>query len=62
MPLNKTNPSFPSPYVNDTKADDPMMKRVPMHHTDIGARVSGMPKDVRNDNSIDHVENRGGSK
>lgn len=53
---------FPGPYINDTgpsRESDPMMKRVKTSHNDIGARPSGMPKDIRNGNSIEHV---GGGK
>jgi len=47
---------FPRPYKNDTNAEDPIMKRVPFPHTDIGARASGMPKDVKSDSmNIEHV-------
>ncbi len=46
---------FPGPYINSTKAEDPMMIRVPMDKTDIGARSSGTPKDIKNSNNIVHV-------
>jgi hypothetical protein len=54
---------FPAPYVNDTgpsREKDPMMERVPIETMDIGARRSGLPKDVRNGNSIEHVGNTTG--
>jgi hypothetical protein len=35
---------FPGPYLNDTKADDPIMQRVPMDTTGIGATSAGLPK------------------
>lgn len=35
---------FPSPYLNDVKANDPIMKRVDQDNLEIGARPSGMPK------------------
>ena len=35
---------FPSPYLNDTKADDPIMIRVPMDKSGIGANEAGLPK------------------
>lgn len=38
------NGNFPRPYKNTVTEDDPIMKRVPMDHTDIGARPSGMPR------------------
>jgi hypothetical protein len=62
MALNNTNPSFPAPYVNKTEAADPMMKRVPMDHMDIGARSSGLPKNEDRLPSIDHVGGSAGSK
>ena len=49
---------FPKPYINDTgesRETDPMMKRVPVNVSDIGARMSGLPKDVKNSSSIEHV-------
>jgi hypothetical protein len=58
MPLNKTNPSFPAPYVNDTKDTDPMIVKVDVNKTEIGARSSGMPKDAKNSNTLEHVDNR----
>jgi hypothetical protein len=30
--------NFPGPYVSDTKEDDPLMKRRPPDHMEIGAR------------------------
>lgn len=35
---------FPSPYLNTTNADDPIMERVPMDKTGIGATSAGLPK------------------
>lgn len=35
---------FPGPYVDATRENDPIMKRVPFDTMDIGARSSGMPK------------------
>lgn len=46
---------FPGPYVNKTAKDESIMEYVPMDSMDIGARSSGMPKEVKNSNSIDHV-------
>lgn len=47
---------FPKAPVNDTKAEDPMMKRVDMHHGEIGSRTSGMPKSMDTGNlSLNHV-------
>ena len=46
---------FPGPYINDVKAEDPIMKRVPMAHLDIGARASGMPKSMDDQAKIVHV-------
>ena len=46
---------FPAPYVNSVKADDPIMKRVPMDTLDIGARKSGLPKGPHSEATISHV-------
>lgn len=49
---------FPAPPINDTgpsREDDPMMKRVDPDKMGIGARSSGLPKDIRNGNAIEHV-------
>jgi hypothetical protein len=47
---------FPGPYINSVKADDPIMKRVPMATLDIGARKSGLPKSPTADEAtISHV-------
>lgn len=35
---------FPGPYLNSTTADDPIMERVPMDKTGIGATSAGLPK------------------
>lgn len=34
---------FPSPYLNDCNAMDPVMERVPVDMTNIGANAAGMP-------------------
>lgn len=47
---------FPSPYVNSVREDDPIMVRVNQDTMDIGARPSGLPKDVRSSRmGIDHT-------
>jgi len=46
---------FPGPYVSDVRADDPIMKRVPMESMDIGARKSGLPKGPHSEATISHV-------
>jgi hypothetical protein len=48
---------FPGPYLNDTKAEDPIMIRVPMDTMDIGASSAGLPKGSVNsgDMQIKHV-------
>lgn len=52
MPQGK----FPEPYLNTTKEDDSIMKRVDQDKSEIGARNSGLPKDVKSSNmGIDHV-------
>lgn len=51
---------FPQPYLNDCKAEDPMMERVPMDRMDIGARAPGMPKQgevTSGDMNLVHVGN-----
>lgn len=47
--------SFPGPYINDVKAEDPIMKRVPQDTLDIGARKSGLPKGPHSEATITHV-------
>lgn len=46
---------FPGPYVNSVSEDDPIMERVDQDKLDIGARASGMPKDIKNSVTISHV-------
>jgi hypothetical protein len=53
---------FPSPYVNTTKENDPIMKRVDPDNLEIGARKSGMPKGIKNGNNLEHVGNSTGGK
>lgn len=43
------------PYVNDTKMEDPMIERVPVEKTDIGANAAGKPKLGRNGMMLQHV-------
>lgn len=51
-----TDSNFPKPYVNSVKAEDSLMKRVPMQHTGIGATPAGMPKGMQSEGmSIEHV-------
>ena len=50
---------FPSPYVNETKANDPIMIRVPMETMGIGADAAGLPKKVVSDNM--KIKHTGGS-
>ena len=54
---------FPGPFINDVKAEDPIMKRVDQDNLEIGARPSGMPKDAKSQNlSIVHVGESAGGK
>jgi hypothetical protein len=48
---------FPGPYLNSTNADDPVMVRVPMDKSGIGANDAGLPKGgVNSDNmTLKHV-------
>lgn len=52
---------FPSPYVNDTKEDDPMIKRVPMKTTDIGSRKVSIPSGMEAKSDIMGINHVGGS-
>ena len=51
---------FPGPYLNDTKAEDPIMIRVPMDEMDIGANPAGLPKGSVNSDSMS-LKHVGGS-
>lgn len=51
---------FPGPYLNDTKADDPIMKRVPMDTFGIGGMSSGLPKGSINSENM-KIEHTGGN-
>lgn len=47
---------FPGPYISDVKANDPIMKRVDQDRLEIGARSSGMPKNIKSEGtSLRHV-------
>ena len=46
---------FPAPYINDVKAEDPIMKRVNQDTLEIGARKSGLPKGPHSEATITHV-------
>ena len=57
--------SFPKAYTNkiDVNETDPMMKRVPPDQMGIGARSSGLPKDVKpTEMTIAHVGTTAGSR
>lgn len=43
------------PYVNETKMDDPVVERVPVNKTDIGANAAGLPKSLSNNMTLQHV-------
>lgn len=51
---------FPGPYMQTTNAEDPIMKRVPMDKTDIGARSSGLPQGGVNSDDMT-IKHTGGS-
>lgn len=51
---------FPGPYLNTTNADDPIMQRVPMDKTSIGARSTGMPQGGVNSSDMT-IKHTGGS-
>ena len=48
---------FPGPYLNDCRAEDPMMQRVPMEKMGIGANSAGLPQSGVNsgDMNIKHI-------
>ena len=47
---------FPGPYIDSTKENDSIMKRVDLDKMDIGARGSGMPKDSKSEGmGLKHV-------
>jgi hypothetical protein len=47
---------FPGPYLNDCKAEDPIMERVPMDSMGIGANNAGLPNKIQTgEMSIKHV-------
>lgn len=46
---------FPSPSMNHLIDEDPMIVKVPMDHTEFGARRSAQPKDIKNSMTIVHV-------
>lgn len=54
---------FPGPYLQTTKAEDPIMIRVDLHHGEIGSRPSGMPKSIKDQGmGIEHVGGNASSK
>lgn len=57
MPLTESSSkSFPRPYMDTAKIEDPIMKRVDVHKGEIGSRSSGMPKGLLDEGmSIEHV-------
>lgn len=55
--------NFPRPYLNQTRENDPIVIRVNQDTMDIGARPSGLPKDVKTDvMGLDHVGGKAGSR
>ena len=47
---------FPRPYVNDVKRDDALMVYTLFENNEIGARKSGLPKEISTGpKSIEHV-------
>ena len=43
------------PYVNEVRMDDPMIERVKVEKTDIGANAAGLPKGGKNGMTLQHV-------
>lgn len=63
FPDNSTTKGFPKPYMSEAKIEDPIMKRVSVHHGEIGSRSSGMPSSLLDAGmSIQHVGGTAGSK
>ena len=54
--MSKTK--FPGPYIDECRVDDSIMVRVNIDKMEIGARSSGLPKDIKSSNgTISHVGN-----
>ena len=65
MPLTESSTkSFPKPYIDTARIEDPMIKRVDVHNGEIGSRPTIVPRTLLDDQmTIDHVANqRPGSK
>lgn len=54
--------TFPGPYVNQVKLDEGLMKTTTFDKMGVGARSSGLPKDVKNTNTLEHVGGSGGKR
>ena len=48
---------FPGPYRDSVPDSDPMIKRVAFDHTEVGARKSILPKNIKNNMTVSHVPN-----
>jgi hypothetical protein len=54
---------FPGPYLNRVEKDESTMQYVPTDKLGIGARNSGLPKDIRSQGmGVEHVGGTAGSK
>lgn len=54
---------FPGPYIDSVKKDESTMQYVDTDKMGIGARNSGLPKDIRSQSmGIEHVGGSAGSK
>lgn len=51
--------NFPHANRNKIIDSDPQIRRVDLDNPEIAGRPSAMPKDIKNDMTIKHVENKG---
>lgn len=53
------NSNFPGPKYNQVIENDPQIVAVPLQNMDWGARKSGMPGSIKNDQKIEHTKSHG---
>lgn len=53
------NTKFPGPNYNQVIETDPQILQVPLESMGWGARKSGMPGSIKNDQTIKHVKSNG---
>ena len=47
---------FPWPYLNKIVEEDPQIIKVPMDNMEWASRKSALPKDIKNNMSLEHVK------